>query len=154
MPSEQELIFPQKQFIHYSNFQRMPIKKKIFWTDLGLARKIYRNQAIYDNATNVTHGVRRMGRRVSLFVQNPFGNNSTNQNHDTSSDNDMGGNGRRQGRNSRISYISNNSNRTNNSYDVPQGSEDAATNDVARPLSTVLEERKSGASEATKTSAP
>jgi hypothetical protein len=29
--------------------QRLPIKKKIFWEDLGVARKIYRNLAIMSN---------------------------------------------------------------------------------------------------------
>jgi hypothetical protein len=29
--------------------QRLPIKKKVFWEDLGVARKIYRNLAIMSN---------------------------------------------------------------------------------------------------------
>jgi hypothetical protein len=29
--------------------QRLPIKKKIFWEDLGVARKIYRNLAVMSN---------------------------------------------------------------------------------------------------------
>ena len=73
--------------------QRVPIKKKkIFWTDLGLARKIYQNLAVYDSkeAAEMNPMKRmghRMGHRVSTLIagsQNFF-NSPKNQNRKTMS---------------------------------------------------------------------
>eukprot|EP00539_Tryblionella_compressa_P009241 CAMPEP_0178796394 /NCGR_PEP_ID=MMETSP0745-20121128/10638_1 /TAXON_ID=913974 /ORGANISM="Nitzschia punctata, Strain CCMP561" /LENGTH=126 /DNA_ID=CAMNT_0020454855 /DNA_START=100 /DNA_END=480 /DNA_ORIENTATION=+ len=51
--------------------ERLPIKnKKVFWNDLRLARKIYRNLAMIPEAPS---GVRNIGRRVSTFVHSTFG---------------------------------------------------------------------------------
>lgn len=101
--------------------QKMKIKKKkIFWTDLGLARKIYQNRALYDNDTQVSNGIRRLGRRVSLAVTGalPFNRSSA--------------------------YSNNNSSRSESSGRVvPNGSEDPGIIQSPRDrfLSTVTEER-------------
>ena len=137
-------------------FQRMKIKrKKIFWTDLGLARKIYRNLAVFPTAEEtaaVTNGVRRVGRRVSLLVHAPFASNTDNHSRhgdqndasndarsDACSDHNMADSDERQHR------------IDSNTLDVPRGSEDFTT---APKLSTVLEERLSGVSEYNKSSDP
>ena len=88
-----------------SECQRLPIKnKKVFWEDLGLARKIYRNLAV------MPEGV---GRRVSMFVQHPFGD----------------------GRQSGMSGMT----RNESAPSIPHGSEDASNN----PLPPVSEETSS-----------
>jgi len=48
--------------------ERLPLRKKrIFWTDLGLARKIYQNLVIYDKRNE--NPVRRMGARASFLTK-------------------------------------------------------------------------------------
>lgn len=119
--------------------ERLPIRKKIFWTDLGLARKIYRNQAILPTVENTTvkNGGRRMGRRVSLLVQAQF--SSFDNGNDA-----IGQGSRREGTGSRVSQFVQSSHPSSNSSinnrDVSLGSEElAATKNDGSHLSTVLE---------------
>ena len=73
--------------------QRVPIKKKkIFWTDLGLARKIYQNLAVYDSKEAAEmNPMKRMGHRMGHRVSNliagsqNFFNSPKNQNRKTMS---------------------------------------------------------------------
>lgn len=123
----------------------MPIKKKkIFWTDLGLARKIYQNQALYNN--DQQSPIRRMGQRVSkLFVSS---NEIAESNRSTSTRVD---NNRVSVRTTSGGSISSPKGRGRRSLqntrglqtlEIPDGSADAAAR--ARALSTVVEERISG----------
>ena len=71
-------------------------KKKIFWTDLGLARKVYRNLAIHDREHEGP--MRRMGAKFSSLrfpkmfsstnlmnsTRNNTSNHASSQNNNTS----------------------------------------------------------------------
>ena len=83
-----------------------------------MARKIYRDLAIYDNATNVTHGVRRIGRQVSLFVLVVILTTTLQ----VIAVRIM------------VESLSNNSNETTKSYYDPHDSEDATTNHVGSAI--------------------
>ena len=145
------IIFASMLMFRYK--ERMHIKnKKIFWSDLGLARKIYRNLAVHDDSDR-DGPMRRMGRRVSYFVSKAHGSSTSNLIHGSTA----------------YSHKSENNDGSSKSYTnsprfvfkkksqgipqsmekkltIPQGSEDLSSADPSarKNLSIVLEERQSG----------
>mmetsp|Transcript_26163 Transcript_26163/g.62160 ORF Transcript_26163/g.62160 Transcript_26163/m.62160 type:complete len:239 (-) Transcript_26163:104-820(-) len=77
--------------------ERLPIRrKKIFWTDLGLARKIYSNKAIkkqesinFDTPNPVVNQAKAVGKRVSTFITSPFVAHMNNDNTSDVDNNDQ-----------------------------------------------------------------
>mmetsp|Transcript_10029 Transcript_10029/g.25032 ORF Transcript_10029/g.25032 Transcript_10029/m.25032 type:complete len:497 (-) Transcript_10029:142-1632(-) len=138
--------------------ERLPIKnKKVFWTDLGLARKIYENRALYNTETR--GAMRRVGQRASKLFRSSntvpdLTSNRTTSDH-TTSDRDnwitairnrtTSDQTKRRGSTSAPNSRSapNNRRYSGTTLEVPDGSEEAAAA-RARALSTVEEERLTG----------
>ena len=111
----------------------MTIKnKRIFWTDLGLARKVYRNLAIYDREHK--GAMRRMGSAGTNFQISKLFSNSNFMNSIRSNTSN------------KPASAPNNRERTRTYLDVAKGAIDAAPVAInkghRRPLSTVIEEER------------